>query len=568
MRRLASLAAAATLAMSTSLGLVGCGDGLATAHAEDRVNAAPAGGDQAVDTTEVGTDAGPVVGTVGRAVRTFQGIPYAAPPVGELRWRSPQPVAPWSAPRDATRPGPTCAQSVGFMGDRPSDNEDCLYLNVTAPGGQTAATTPRPVLVWIHGGGFYSGSSDLYGARQLVEQGGLVVVTLNYRLGVLGFLAHPALNGTGNGGQDQRLSGNYGLEDQQAALRWVRRNAAAFGGDPSNVTVAGESAGGASTCAHLAAPGSAGLFQRAIIQSGPCTMAGRWPYPGDWLPRPRATAEKAGQTLSSAVGCTSRSTKDPAAASVAACLRRQPVAGLLAVTAGGQGYGPVVGGGVLPVSPTEALTSGRFPRVPVMQGTTRQEHRTFVAGEEFYTRHEATSVDYTATIAAVFGPTKAARVFARYPVKDYPSPSLALAAVWTDYTWAAPALDTSRLLARQVPTYAYEFADDGAPWASQPPRPSFPTGAAHASELQYLFDNAQYTGPLTVDQQRLSDEMVGYWSRFARTGDPSDPGAPTWAPFTPSTGTTVLALAPGANGTAPVDLAREHNYDFWHSLTG
>jgi len=561
MRRLTSLAAAATLAVSASLGLVGCGDGLAAAQAQDRVNAAPAGADQPVGTTVVGTDAGPVVGTVGQAVRTFQGIPYAAPPVGDLRWRSPQPVTPWSAPRDATRPGATCPQSLGFMGDRPSDNENCLFLNVTAPA-SSSATTPRPVLVWIHGGGFYSGSSELYNARRLAEQGGLVVVTMNYRLGVLGFLAHPSLDG------GQNLSGNYGLEDQQAALRWVRRNAAAFGGDPSNVTVAGESAGGASSCTHLAAPGSAGLFQRAIIQSGPCTMAGRWPYPGDWLPRPRATAEQAGQTLSSAVGCTSRSTKDPAAASVAACLRRQPVSGLLAVTAGGQGYGPVVGGGVLPISPTEALTSGQFPRVPVMQGTTRAEHRTFVAGEEFYTAHTATSVDYTATIAAVFGPVKAAKVIARYPVKDYPSASLALATVWTDYTWAAPALDTSRLLARHVPTYAYEFADDNAPWASAPPRPSFPTGASHASELQYLFDDAQYNGPLTVDQQHLSDQMIGYWTRFARTGDPNGPGAPTWTPFTSTTGTIVLALAPGITGTAPIDLAAEHNYAFWHSLTG
>ncbi|MFD0078841.1 carboxylesterase family protein [Streptomyces sp. NPDC127166] len=216
-----------------------------------------------------GTGAATLVTTTGGAVRgtansdgtrSFQGIPYAAPPVGAMRWASPRRAAPWTGVREATAPGPSCAQPQGLPIGTSSESEDCLYLNVTTSAPRAGK---RPVIVWIHGGSLMFGSGDLYGPKRLAAEGA-VVVTVNYRLGVMGFLAAPALN----------TSGGLGLEDQQEALRWVRANAAAFGGDPANVTVMGESGGGYSVCGHLASPKSAGLFDRAVIQSAPCATGG------------------------------------------------------------------------------------------------------------------------------------------------------------------------------------------------------------------------------------------------------------------------------------------------------
>ncbi len=502
----------------------------------------------------VRTDSGPVAGTVSADHRLFQGIPYAAPPVGALRWASPRPPARWSAPRDASRPGSICPQTGDFLGNESSENEDCLTLNVTTP--RRTTTRPLPVMVWIHGGGFYSGSGGIYGAEQLATRGDVVVVTVNYRLGLFGFLAHPSLDAAAG----QQRSGNFGLEDQQAALRWVRRNAAAFGGDPRSVTLFGESAGGASTCAHLAAPGSAGLFHRAIVQSGPCALTTQWPYPdgGNWVARPRATAEKAGLAVAAKLGC-----DDPATA--VTCLRAKPVANLLAASDGGQGFGPVVGDGVLPVNPKQALATGRFNKVPVMHGTTSDEHQTFQAAIDEFTGHPATAAEVRTELETILGHDEAVAVLARYPLGDYASPSAALAAIWTDYTWSCTGLSTDRLLARSVPTYAFEFADKQAPWFSDWTPPSFPTGAYHAAELQYLFTGAYSSAQLSPAQRRLSDQMISYWTRFAHTGDPNGPTTPRWPTFRPTSEHT-QSLAPGPHGIKPVNLDRTHRCDFWQSL--
>ena len=213
------------------------------------------------DTSLVQTAAGTVRGKVEWDHRLFADIPYAAPPVGPLRFRPPAPAQAWEGIRDATEPGPRCIQDPGADPEfgKQSD-EDCLSLNVWTP---AMKGSPRPVMVWIHGGSFTGGSGKIYDGRWLVSRGDVIVVTINYRLGTLGFLAHPALGPPGD-------VGNYGLQDQQAALRWVRDNIANFGGDPAKVTVAGESAGGMSVCDHLVAPGSKGLFRAAIIQSAPC----------------------------------------------------------------------------------------------------------------------------------------------------------------------------------------------------------------------------------------------------------------------------------------------------------
>ncbi len=227
---------------------------------------------QAEDATPqtIATASGPVVGRKSAAGQAFLGIPYAAAPVGPLRWRAPQPVAPWSEPRPAIRLGASCPQNLsldaqtGQKGNGPIlGAEDCLTLNVYAPAG-AASPDRRPVMVWIYGGAFMLGASGQYDPSRLVEATGNIVVTFNYRQGALGFLAHPALNGEAG-------EGAFALLDQQAALRWVRSNIGGFGGDPHKVTLFGQSAGAWSVCYQLTSPGAAGLFQRAILQSGACT---------------------------------------------------------------------------------------------------------------------------------------------------------------------------------------------------------------------------------------------------------------------------------------------------------
>lgn len=250
----------------------------------------------------VRTAQGEVLGRADGGVLRYQGIPYAAPPVGELRWRAPRPPTPWAGVRPATSAGPRCAQRAAAA-DIPhataaSTTEDCLTLDVTVPAG-TSPTARLPVLVWVHGGGFAAGAGGDYDPRRLVTAGPLVVVTINYRLGVLGFLGLAGLPD----------SGSFGLLDQQQALRWVQRNAAVFGGDPGTVTLAGESAGADSVCSQLAAPGAAGLFQRAVLQSGGCGAAnlidvirpGAGPAGDTWKPLP--LVEETGAGVADQLGC-------------------------------------------------------------------------------------------------------------------------------------------------------------------------------------------------------------------------------------------------------------------------
>lgn len=503
----------------------------------------PGGADGGRDPAVVWTDSGPVRGTVADDHRSFQGIPYAAPPKGELRWRSPRPPARWTEPRDATRPGNSCPQNPGLIGDGGSVEEDCLFVNVTTP--RHTGGRKLPVMVWVHGNGFINGAGSLYGGRPIATLGEVVVVTVNYRMNIFGFLAHPALG----------RSGNFGLEDQQAALRWVQRNATAFGGDPGNVTLFGESAGGISTCSHLVSPTSAGLFQRAIVQSGACTM--KRTYFNDWGYHTRQSAEAHGLSEASRVGC-----DDPASA--ASCLRETDVSKLLEMPDLGYGFGPVYGDNpVLPLDPARALETGAFNKVPVMQGTTRDEHRTFTAGIELFTKHVLQPGDYEPEIRANFG-DRADTVLAGYPLGT-DNPSIALSTAVTDSSWGCQALFTDRMLARHVPTYAYEFADEQAPWFHDTPLPSFPTGAFHAGELQYLFDGAYGSGSLTPEQRRLSEQMIRYWTRFAHNGNPNGHGLPSW-PRLRGNAEHVQSLAPGHDGIRPVDLNAEHRCDFWRSV--
>ncbi|MCW3845105.1 carboxylesterase family protein [Micromonospora yasonensis] len=516
------------------------------------VRAAASGSAPAV----VQTESGPVRGLVTDGYRSFQAIPYAAPPVGELRWSGPQPPQPWTGVRDATQPGNACPQPAGIPMGRPSTTEDCLFVNVTTP---RHSSKPLPVMVWLHGGSLTYGAGDIYRPISLVTQGDVIVVSVNYRLGALGFLAHPAFDA------DANQSGNFGLQDQQAALRWVRRNAAAFGGDPHNVTLFGQSAGSFSGCAHLASPASAGLFDKVIMQSGPCTSG--WTPATTSAPRPRTVAEQEGLALAESLGC-------PDLAAAATCLRAKPADELLAATASLPDLGPVLGGPILPIDPAEALATGRFHHVPVIHGYNRDEERLRVWGMEVSGANCApgvpalpdhpnecplTEADYREQLNQEFG-ADADAVAARYSTSAYGSPSEALGAALTDAIWVRSTLDTAAALARHTPTYVYEFADDQAPFFTGAHQPSFPLGSFHTAELPYLF-TVGYAQPLTDEQTRLGTQMIDYWTRFAHTGDPNGSGSPTWSRYSSQ---RVLALAPGTIRT--VDSATGHHYAFWRSL--
>ncbi len=474
----------------------------------------------------VKTANGPVSGVSAGGVDRFLGIPYAAPPVGALRWRAPQPAARWFRPRDATRFAAHCAQSPSPFGVASAD-EDCLFLNVFTPSDAhrdhgSDDWHRLPVMVWIHGGALVVGESDDYDPTRLVERG-VVVVTINYRLGFLGFLAHPALSAE----SPDHVSGNYGILDQQAALRWVQENIGAFGGDPFRVTIFGESAGGLSVHTQLASPLAQGLFQRAIVESGAYSLA----------PPALASAEAAGTALATSLGCADQT---------AACLRAVPVGQLLAKQ--GSITSPNVDGKVLTESYAAAFASGRFNQVPVMEGSNHDEWRLFVSlNGELVTGHPLTAAEYVPTVAATLGVPQATAAFianAFYPLAAYPSPSLALGALGTDAIFACSGRKAIRSLSQYVPTFAYEFRDENAPQRFLPPV-SFPYGAAHASEIQYLFD-LPVTVPapaLDAAQLALAETMVTYWTNFAKGANPNGEGTPPW-PIYAAAADTYQSLAP------------------------
>ena len=438
-------------------------------------------------------------GKVAGGIREFLGIPYAAPPTGALRWHAPEPPAHWTGVRAATAFGPHCPQSASPFG-RASTSENCLFLNVfTKPGGSPGG---RPVMVWIHGGALVTGESDDYDPAALVNDG-VTVVTVNYRLGALGFLADSAL------ADPAGAAGNYGLMDQQAALRWVQANIGRFGGDPRNVTLFGESAGGLSTLSQVVSPGARGLFQRAIVESGSY----------DLTQAPLAGAEAAGTAFAAKVGCGAR----PGAAATAACLRAVPVAAVLAAQSAG-GYTPDLDGRVLTQSIGAALQDGQFNRVPVVMGTNHDEWRLFVGLSRLEGGAAVTAAGYRAQIQGTAGVSAAlaAQIAARYPLASYASPAAAIGAVGTDAIFACPSLRAESLLSKFTPTYAYEFNDENAPERFLPAAAGFAYGAAHASEIQYLFGiSAPIPGTLTPAQRRLAAQMKGYWASQARGGAPA-----------------------------------------------
>ena len=482
------------------------------------------------------TESGLVVGTTVNGVNEFLGIPYAAPPVGPLRWTPPKPYGLFHGlVLKATQAGSECTQPGPF------GSENCLFLNVFTPQNVLADDLLKdhgrglPVMVWIHPGGLVTGGGDAYDPTPMMKEG-VIVVTINYRLGYLGFFAQSALDAEGH------LAGNYGLMDQQLALKWVQKNIAGFGGDPNQVTIFGESAGGQSVYAQLASPTAAHLFRGAIAESG---SYGEFQDYFDFIVG-LTTGETTGtsfvppgDSVAASVGCSSETS---------ACLRAVPASALAAEEP--RTIYPFVDGTLLTQTPGQAFASGQFNRVPVISGSNHDEDRLFVADEYDFSGNPLTNDEYPDAVAAVFGDPVTNSfiqflVDTEYPLSDFPPPPgvvsapLALGALVTDEYFVCPARNVDGLLSQYVTTYAYEFNDENAPPVqSSIPGLTFPLGAYHTAEIQFLFNlglasqgGIPSTFFFTPDEIELSDTMIGYWTQFAKTGNPNSPGAPTWSKY-------------------------------------
>jgi para-nitrobenzyl esterase len=450
---------------------------------------------------------GDVQGHTNGKTREFLGIPYAAPPIGTQRWRPPAPAIPWHTVLEASAFAPACAQPSSLQSS-PSESEDCLYLNVWAP--DPAPSRPRPVMVWFHGGGNLTGSASdvvpfpgipgrIYDGHVLVEEGDVVVVSINYRLGVFGFFGHAALAAED---ASYPFAGNQGLLDQRAALQWVRDNIAAFGGNPKRVTIFGESAGAVDVCHQVVSPGSRKLFHRALSESGGCTT------------RQRTAVEGAitAAAFAAAVGCAGT-------ADALACLRQASPGALLAST-GTLSFVPLVDGGFLPDQPRTLFESGKYARVPYILGSNTDEGTIFFLGVPPVT----TDAEYLAALQARFG-SRADQVAARYPASSFATPQDALERVFGDTGLVCGTYDTARRAAAGgARTYLYNFARE----LPIPVLQALDLGAFHGVEMAYVFG---IITPPTADDAQLGTTVRDYWTTFARSGDPNHRGAPRWPRF-------------------------------------
>ncbi len=454
---------------------------------------------------------GPVVGTVAGDVRLFRGIPYALPPTGDRRWRPPAPPLPWDGLRDATSFGPSCIQPAMPAGSLYADppvamSEDCLTLNVWAP----AAATPAPVVVWIHGGSLhYGGSAAPTFDGTAFARRGVVFVSINYRLGVLGWLAHPGLIAE----SPQRAAGNYGLLDQMAALRWVRANIAAFGGDPGNVTVMGESAGALSITYLLTSPLARGLFDKAIIQSPNIRAVPELARAAHGLPSAAAIGTAVGDRVGAADVAALRAVDARALAAAAIAARFVP-----------QG---TIDGWALPRQVVEAFDGMRQARVPILAGFNSGEVR---SQRIFVPPAPSSAAAYEAEIRHRYGDL--APAFLRiYPATDIGESMLATLRD-AIYGWAVERM-VRQQTAAGVPAFMYLFDH------CDPATAARRLCGFHASELPYVFGQVgtdaalppNWPRPVAAGAAALSDAMIDYWVGFARTGTPRAARAPAWPPY-------------------------------------
>lgn len=468
------------------------------------LGAIPVGG-LAGDAGEAGlvvhTASGAVAGRVEEGLRVWRGIPFAAPPVGDLRWRAPQAVAPWQGTRDATRFAAPCMQSGPAANPLPPA-EDCLYLNIWAP---PAAARKAPVLVWIHGGAFRAGTAaDPRVAGDQLARRGIVVVSIQYRLGALGFLSHPALSAEAA----DHVSGNYGLLDQIAALRWVRANIARFGGDPARVTLGGQSAGAISAAMLAAAPQARGLFRAIFSMSGGSFAPPRSPAEGGENMEPLAQSEQHGLAFAQRLG----------AVDVAA-LRRLPAAQVQAANAEGVGW-PVIDGKTIPGDEYRMLQAGRIARVPLLLGST---------ADEGYNFSRITTLDqYRTEVRRRYG-SFAEQVLAAYPAHNDAQAVRQARDLLRDVmfgwgTWAWASLASAK---GKVPVHLYYFEHTPPPGPGMGPN----AGAIHGADVPYPFGISHQARDWGDVDRSISQAMMGYVVRFVQTGDPNASGLPHWPRF-------------------------------------
>jgi len=510
------------------------------------------------------TDKGAVRGFKKDGVYRYLGIPYAAPPVGNLRWRPPAPAKRWRGTRDATEFGNTCPQVTGlgaFAGPN-SVTEDCLYLNVftTGRGYGHHHGGGKPVIVWIHGGGNFDGATNGYDGSKLATGGPLgtptVVVTINYRLGLFGFISHPALN-TGS------AWGNYGILDQQAALRWVHRNIRAFGGDPNNVTLGGQSAGSQDTSANMISPLAAGLFQRAIEQSGPRYN----------LFQTAAVALQRGTDFATAGGCSDAACLRGLSAERILQLQGTPNANSPYVT------GPFVDGTVIPMSSDDAWATGAYTHMPILGGRTRDEALFGLSIGEYFS-----GPPQVALTAADYDANNSTAVKTEYPLAAYDNnPTLAQDRIGTDNgkCQVLAVMKTRASTNGGYPQYGYDFAYQHTPYYfPQMPNPDDSTGyfqalAYHTADIQFVFPKwhggqlgvnlDQVTGQpreLQGAELGLSDQLVGAWTHFAATGDPNGTGIPSW-PAVTSAAPQILVQDISSSILNETDYRTTFHCDFW-----
>jgi para-nitrobenzyl esterase len=505
------------------------------------------------------TESGLVRGEAKDNHRQFLGLPYAAPPIGDLRWAPPRPLAPWHGILDATQLRSKCAQGFGAAPGQFQGSEDCLYLNVYTPTRNNGAGL-KPVMVWIHGGGWTLGASQDSDSSTMAVKGDVVVVTINYRLGAFAFYTSPSLSAE----SPQRTSGNYAIRDEQAALRWVKRNIRNFGGDPNQVTLAGESAGAISGWIHLVAPSSTGLFQKMIAQSGPLPLdppAGtEWTRGlGGTQPIEVEQSEGSSSLLAASVGC-------DLAADELACLRSKSTGDIVNATRFGN-WGPVVDKVLIPDSVPEMIKRGAHKRLPVLAGSNRGESSFGTLIRLASGGHPLTVDEYNAsTLARPNG----SQILAQYPAADYASPDDAAIQYSDDVFMCSATLRTAKTLRARLPLYIYQFQDD-----NPPPTlfdvvvpPDIHPRAFHTAEITYVFQSG-YPGelrpgdpPFTPAQAALSDRMIRYWSNFMKSGRPGL----AWKPFNDSS--SVFLLNPqGDEITTARVLEGEHRCGFWGALS-